>query len=271
MAATFRLAIPIEHGDAFSCGGRGTGPSHGRAIILTTASLSECRGPRIHERHGERTLSKSTKLSVALIALVVLALIGALVASARNTETATPVASASAAADRLVTEDSRRLSDGDEAVFVEFLDFECEACVALYPVVEDLRQEYGDRVSFVVRYMPLHGNSVNAALAAEAAAEQGEFEAMYKRLFETSAEEWGHQETSQRETFFRYANELGLDMDQFEQAYDDPATLARITQSQQDGEALGVTGTPTFFVDGERVDIQRIDDLESSLQAALAS
>lgn len=168
----------------------------------------------------------------------------------------------------LVRDDSPRLSEGDEAVFVEFLDFECEACVAVYPVIEELRAEYGDRVTFVVRHMPLHGNSVDAALAAEAAAEQDEFEAMYQRLFETS-DEWGHKETSERETFFGYAEDLGLDMDRFEADYDDPAMMERIEQGQQDGETLAVTGTPTFFLDGERLEPENMTDLENSLDAAL--
>lgn len=171
-------------------------------------------------------------------------------------------------AELLVREDSPRLSEGDEAVFVEFLDFECEACTALYPVIEDLREQYGDRVTFVVRYMPLHGNSLAAAKAAEAAADQGEFEAMYQKLFETSTQ-WGHQQSSQEKTFFGYAADLGLDMDLFEAAYNDPATLARIEQSQQDGQTLGVVGTPTFFLNGELLEPTSAEDLKASFDAAL--
>ncbi|WP_226963615.1 thioredoxin domain-containing protein [Nostocoides sp. F2B08] len=209
------------------------------------------------------------KLSLAMIGVAALVLVGFLVFTGGGDDPepeATPTGGSNA--ELLVRDDSPRLSEGGEAVFVEFLDFECEACLALYPVIEDLREEYGDRVTFVVRHMPLHGNSVNAALAAEAAAEQGEFEAMYHRLFET-AEQWGHQEASQRETFFGYAEDLGLDMDRFESAYDDPATLERIEQSQQDGQALGVQGTPTFFLDGELLQPQSITDLEDAFDAAL--
>lgn len=214
-------------------------------------------------------MSRSMKLSLAMIGAAALVLI-VLLAFSRGSEPVTPEASPTSAdsAGLLVRENSPRLSEGDEAVFVEFLDFECEACLALHPVIEDLRGKYGDRVTFVVRHMPLHGNSVNAALAAEAAAEQGEFEAMYQRLFET-AEEWGHQETSQREVFFGYADALGLDMDRFAAAYDDPATLARIEQSYQDGQAFGVSGTPTFFLDGERLNPQSVADLEEAIDAAL--
>lgn len=209
------------------------------------------------------------KLSVAMIGVAALVLVGFLIFTGGDDEPAPEAAPTAGNAELLVREDSPRLSEGDEAVFVEFLDFECEACLALYPVIEDLREEYGDRVTFVVRHMPLHGNSVNAALAAEAAAEQGEFEAMYHRLFETAEQEWGHQEPSQRETFFGYAEDLGLDMEQFETAYDDPATLERIEQSRQDGQALGVSGTPTFFLDGELLQPQSITDLEEAFDAAL--
>ena len=214
-------------------------------------------------------MSRSMRVSLAMIGAAVVVLI-VFLAFSRGSEPVTPEASpmSTDSAGLLVREDSPRLSEGDEAVFVEFLDFECEACLALHPVIEDLRGNYGDRVTFVVRHMPLHGNSVNAALAAEAAAEQGEFEAMYQRLFET-AEEWGHQETSQREAFFGYAGALGLDMDRFAAAYDDPATLARIEQSYQDGQALGVSGTPTFFLDGERLNPQSVADLEDAINAAL--
>lgn len=208
------------------------------------------------------------KLSIAMIGVAALVLFGFLVFTRGGNEPSSEAASTGSNAELLVREDSPRLAEGGEAVFVEFLDFECEACLALYPVIKDLREEYGDRVTFVVRHMPLHGNSVNAALAAEAAAEQGQFEGMYHRLFE-AAEEWGHQETSQRETFFGYADDLGLDMDRFAAAYDDPATMERIEQSQQDGQALGVSGTPTFFLDGELLQPQSITDLEEAFDAAL--
>lgn len=215
-------------------------------------------------------MSRSMKLSFAMIGVTALVLVGFLIFTGGEDQPSPDAApSGSDNAELLVREDSPRLSSGEEAVFVEFLDFECEGCLALYPVIEDLREKYGDRVTFVVRHMPLHGNSVNAALAAEAAAEQGEFESMYQRLFETVEDEWGHQDSSQRDTFFSYAEDLGLDMDRFAAAYDDPATLERIEQSQQDGQIVGVSGTPTFFLDGELLQPQSVADLEDAFDAAL--
>ena len=213
-------------------------------------------------------MSRSTKFTLGLIAVAALVLAGFIIFLDPDEQESAPAEDTGSASAQLVREDSPRLSEGGDAVFVEYLDFECEACLSLYPTIEEIRAEYGDRVTFVVRYLPLHGNSVEAAKAAEAAGEQGEFEAMYKALFENSAE-WSHQKTSQREAFFGYAEELGLDMERFEQVYDDPATLERIEQSAADAEALGVTSTPTFFVDGERLEPTRVEDFTDPLDAAL--
>ncbi|MEV8115142.1 thioredoxin domain-containing protein [Streptomyces xiamenensis] len=160
--------------------------------------------------------------------------------------------SGSSAAAAVVREDSHRLSDpaNSELTLVEFLDFECEACGAYYPVVKRLREEYGDRVTFVARYFPMpgHHNGETAALAAEAAARQGRFEDMYNRLFSTQAA-WGESRDSHAATFRGFAEDLGLDMAAYDAAVADPATAERIQADIRDGLALGVQGTPTFFFD----------------------
>ena len=146
------------------------------------------------------------------------------------------------------------LDDGgtDAVTIVEFLDFECEACGAYYPVVEELRDKYAGRITYAVRYFPLpgHFNSTHAAVAAEAAAQQGRFEDMYHRLFETQAE-WGEAQESRAALFRDYAAQLGVSSD-FEE-----------------GRALGISSTPTFFVDGKPLTIERWDDLETAIEAAL--
>lgn len=148
---------------------------------------------------------------------------------------------------------SHRLTEPErsELTVVEFLDFECEGCGAMYPVVERLREEYQDRVTFVARYFPMpgHRNSETAALAVEAAARQGEFEAMYGKLFDTQPQ-WGEAKESKAALFRGYAEELGLDMGKFDSAVADPGTAERVRTDQRDGLGLGVQGTPTFVVDG---------------------
>lgn len=212
-------------------------------------------------------MSKSLKLSMVMIVAVLVALVAAVTFS-RAGEEAAPTGSGSGASAPLVRDDSPRLTSGKKAVFVEYLDFECEACGAAHPVMTDLREKYGKDVTFVVRYLPLHGNSMNAALAAEAAREQGKFEEMHDKLFETQAE-WSHSESSKEKTFEGYAQELGLDMKQYRASLKDPAAAQRIEQSKKDAQTLGVTGTPTFFLDGEKIEPTTIADFETKLDAAI--
>ncbi|MFJ2542581.1 DsbA family protein [Microbacterium sp. NPDC087589] len=171
-----------------------------------------------------------------------------------------------------VRTDSHVLDDGgaDAVTVVEFLDFECEACAAFYPIVEDLREKYDGEITYVVRYFPLPGhiNSTQAALAAEAAAEQDRFEDMYHRLFETQAQ-WGEQSEETPEVFRTLADELGLDMAAYDAAVADPATLERVQADKSDGERLGVRSTPSFFIDGEPVVLEAWDDLEAAIENAV--
>lgn len=212
-------------------------------------------------------MRKNVLIPLAMVALAAIAVV--VVANAGDDDTSTSAAPGGTRAERLIRPDSQRLNVAKGNVtFVEFLDFECEACGAAYPAIEQLREDYGDRVTFIVRYMPLHKNSEAAIRAAEAAADQGKFEEMYDRLFQTQAQ-WGEQESSQEDVFFGFAEDLGLDMDRFRQVYDDPATIERVRRDKADGEALGVTGTPTFFINGDKLEIDSFDDLANALDDAL--
>ncbi|GAB2869714.1 DsbA family protein [Streptomyces mayteni] len=155
-----------------------------------------------------------------------------------------------------VRADSHRLSEPAESelTVVEFLDFECEACGAMYPIVERLREEYGDRVTFVARYFPMpgHRNAEPAARPVEAAAGQGRFEDMYDRLFTTQAE-WGEAQESREDVFRGFVAELGLDMAAYDTAVAAQETAERVRADVRDGLALGVQGTPTFFLDDQLV------------------
>lgn len=174
----------------------------------------------------------------------------------------------------LVRDDSHRLSTAPDGkvTFVEFLDFECEACGAAYPLVEQLRQEYAGKVTFVARYFPIpsHANAETAAVAVEAAARQGRFEAMYQRMYESQAE-WAEQQESKAEVFRAYAADLRLDMEAYDRAVADPATLERVLADRADGDSAGVQGTPTFFLNGTRLEPRSAEDLRAAIDSALGS
>ena len=213
-------------------------------------------------------MTKNLKISLALVVIAVAAVLVIAAPSKEDGNTAAPTSPAEQE-QRLVRDDSPKLTDGTEATFVEFLDFECEACGAWYPVIEDLKATYGDRISFVVRYMPLHTSSVNAAKAAEAAGEQGKYKEMFDILFQRQTD-WGHKDTPEEQKLFGYAEELDLDMAQFRTDFDSAEVAARIEQSTADGKSLGVQGTPTMFLDGKKISPETPDDLASAFEAAVA-
>lgn len=167
-----------------------------------------------------------------------------------------PPANRPAAEAQLVREDSHRITAPatEKAQLVEFLDFECDACRTAQPMIEELKKEYGDRVSFVHRYFPLpaHRNSAAAALAVEAAAQQGKYEQMYTKMLETEPQ-WGDKQESQTPVFRTFAQDLGLDLAAYDDAMLDDRTKERVKEDIADGTALGVTDTPTFFLNGTKI------------------
>ena len=182
-----------------------------------------------------------------------------------------PPAPQPAADAQLVRGDSHRVTTpaAEKAQLVEFLDFECESCRAAQPLVEELKKEFGDRITFVNRYFPLpgHRNSGTAALAVEAAAQQGKYEQMYTKMFDTQPQ-WGEKQDSQAPLFRTYAQELGLDLAKYDAAVADEKTIDRIRKDVADGKALGVTGTPTFFLNGQKLTLSTEADFRQKLTDA---
>lgn len=214
-------------------------------------------------------MNRHAKLSLSLAGVFLVVVAALLALTAMSDDSGAPPVEAGES--QLVRAESHVLGEpgSTDVVFVEFLDFECEGCLAAYPAIEELREEYAGRVTFVFRHFPLHFNSERAARAVEAAAAQGKVEEMYQRMFET-ATQWGHSREPADEVFRGFAEELGLDMEEFDSVYADPDTAAVVERDAADGRALGVQGTPTFFVDGQRLEPESLADLTEALDAALA-
>lgn len=158
-----------------------------------------------------------------------------------------------------------------EVTVVEFLDFQCPACAVASQAVAELKAEYGDRVAIIVRNFPLtsiHPHAVDAALAFEAAAAQGATVEMYEALFATQ-QQWSPATGSQAATFRQLADDLGLDLAEYDRVVADPATLERIARDRDDALGLGLQGTPSFFVDGEPAAIASFDDLRALVEQKL--
>jgi protein-disulfide isomerase len=131
---------------------------------------------------------------------------------------------------------------------VLFSDFQCPFCARVGPTLDQVRQQYGDKVRIVWKHQPLgfHPNALPAAEAAEAAREQGKFWPMHDKLFAAQRE-------LSAETYERIAREIGLDLKKFQQATASGRFRARIQEDQQLASRIGAGGTPTMFVNGERI------------------
>ena len=162
----------------------------------------------------------------------------------------------------LVRPDSPTLGAADAPVtLVEFLDPECESCAAFSPIVKKIMKDYDGKVRLVVRYMPLHPNSLRAASLTEAAGEQGKYWQMQELLFQKQSE-WGTKHgpaaASQpppdiNALFEKYAMELGLDLTKVNSAVKENRFQEKLQRDLKDGQALGVRQTPSFFVNGRRL------------------
>lgn len=199
-------------------------------------------------------MSKNARLSLIIVAVVAVVIAGFVLFSRNNNTTAAPQ------------------SGGGKVTVVEYLDMECPSCRAAFPGVLKLKSEYGERVTFDVRHFPIpsHRNAELAAVAVEAAGAQGKRDEMFKLMFERQ-QEWGGQQTSQRAAFVTFAQQLGLDTAAFETALGDSALKERVLAQRTEGGKAGVTGTPTFFINGTKfTGAPSYDALKSAIDKALS-
>ncbi len=140
-------------------------------------------------------------------------------------------------------------------VITEFVDFQCEACYAYYPHVKQVKEQYKDKVRFEIRYFPIvssHQLAFIAARNAEAAARQGKFWEMHDKLFE-GQKTW-EQTKDPQPTFDLYAQSIGLDMAKFKADRDGSDVGGVVNKDLKDVQTLGGTGTPTFTLNGKKIE-----------------
>ena len=133
---------------------------------------------------------------------------------------------------------------------VEYGDYECPFCSRATGGIDEVRAHFGDDLCYVWRHLPLervHPRAFDAARAAEAAGLQGKY-------FEMGIELFAHQDDLEWSDIYRYANTVGLDLEQFDQdvRVHPSKVLHRVQDDAQDAEAMDLNSTPTFFVNGKR-------------------
>ncbi len=159
------------------------------------------------------------------------------------------------------------------AVLIEYGDFQCPACKAYYPIVKELAAELPDRLLVAYRHFPLrqtHAQAQLAAQAAEAAGAQGKFWEMHDRLFERQ-NDWANNREA-KDIFVRYAEELQLDRGRFESDLEAASMTDEIERDYRSGLAAGVNSTPTFFLNGEKLQgFRNFNEFKERIRAAAGS
>lgn len=168
--------------------------------------------------------------------------------------------------------DGKYLPESKEAsvALVEFGDYQCPACVAYHPLVKETLTIFAGKINFVFRNFPLsqHKNANISAYAVEAAGLQGKFWEMHDKVYE-SDKEWVDQENPS-DVFIGYASTFGLDTDKFKKDMNSSEVKSKVTGDTNDGTLISVNSTPSFFLNGIKIDNpDSIDEFKKLIENTL--
>lgn len=166
-------------------------------------------------------------------------------------------------------------SDTAVVTLLEYGDYECPYCGQAYPIVKQIQNSFGEVLRFAFRHFPItqsHPHAQNAAEAAESAGSQNKFWEMHDYLYE-------HQHTLDDIQLEKYAKELGLDLNKFNQDMSEHVYLNRVKEDFLSGVRSGVNGTPCFYINGIRYDdswdietfTERLEDIVNSKRSGIIS
>ncbi|NGP88599.1 DsbA family protein [Fodinibius halophilus] len=145
-------------------------------------------------------------------------------------------------------------SEVTKITITEFSDYQCPACASYHPFVKKLKKELGDQIELKLKHYPLnmHQFAALAARAAESAGNQDKFYEMHNMLYENQ-QHWSNS-VNPAPIFENYAKKLGLDMKEFRNDLNAAETQKAVMEEKKEGRKMGVNSTPTFFIEGEKLD-----------------
>ncbi len=170
----------------------------------------------------------------------------------------------------VVISDHFKGNESAAVTLTEYADFQCPACGQFYPIMKEVETQYGDKLRIEFKHFPLmtiHPFALPAAKAAEAAGQQGQFWQMHDKLFENQ-NTWSRSAAPQA-YFIQYAEELGLDMPLFKKHLRSSLLQDHIESQFNEAQDLGLTGTPSFYLNGERLEFQTFEEFFGAIDAAL--
>ncbi len=157
-----------------------------------------------------------------------------------------------------------------KVTLTEYSDFQCPACGQFEPVVEEILNQYGDKIKFEYKNFPLlqvHPFAESAAVAAEAAAQQGKYFEFHDMLFAKQSE-WTAG-ISPATFYAKYAKELGMNVSQFEKQQRSSILRDKVKADFKAAVALGLTSTPTFYLNGVKMNLTSIEAFKAQVVAAV--
>jgi len=151
-------------------------------------------------------------------------------------------------------------------ILVEYSDYECPSCRNFHDFLNSIEKEASGKATLVFRHFPLisiHSGAVDAAYAAEAAGLQGKFWEMGDQLF-ASQSEWGSL-SDPKDYFVNLAKKLNLDLTRFKKDIDSQAVKDKVQNDLSQGEKIGINATPTFFLNGKKIDVANLNEFKQLL------
>jgi protein-disulfide isomerase len=206
------------------------------------------------EKKKKDLVSKIKKFAVWIVAAGIVAFLGYKLVNWFNT----PTSQVAGEAVEVNQEDWVKGAEDAKVTIIEYGDFQCPSCASYFPIIKQLLEEFPDDLKVAYRYLPLvqiHKNAIPSAKAAEAAGIQGKFWEMHDKLFENQTD-WEN-DADPFNKFLGYAKELGLEEEKFKSDYESKEVEERVTNQSLEAARLGLNSTPSFFLNGKKIDTPR--------------
>jgi protein-disulfide isomerase len=206
------------------------------------------------------------KQFAAIIAVVIIGMVGIFALTSNKTSAPSGGNNSSTSGSNHVVGAGKK-----NVTLIEYGDLQCPACKSYYPLVKEIKNTYGDDIKFQFKHFPLvqiHRHAMIAARAAEAAGNQGKFWEMHDLMYENQ-DTWSPSQDP-TSTFEGYASQLGLKLDQFKTDMTSEAVASAINADIKAGQALKANSTPTFVINGKKVEKnpQSLDEFKKLIDDA---
>lgn len=216
---------------------------------------------KLEKETEKKRIKKRIMIERVVFGLIILAVIGGFIFAAvklKNNSSSSSDLSINA----IALTDQIKGNREAKTILIEYSDFQCPACAVYAPIIKQIVEEFNDKIVFAYRHFPLsqHKNAEIAAIAAEASGKQGKFWEMHDIIFENQ-NEWADSKNA-KEIFIKYAEKIELNTERFKIDLELKELKEKTRKDLNSGISARVNSTPTFFLNGERVQPQSYEDFK---------